>query len=86
MKHLTFLRQMLYEVGTYLSSRAVASQVLSAQVSLTSVFGMRTGGPSPQLTPTADDNLPYTVVFVNPFLQLSTGELLFPRMFTELCR
>ena len=30
----------------YLSSRAVARQVLSAQMSLTSVFGMGTGGPS----------------------------------------
>ena len=32
----------------YLSSRAVARQVLSAQMSLTSVFGMGTGGPSLQ--------------------------------------
>ena len=31
----------------YLSSRAVSSQVLSAEASLTSVFGMGTGGPSP---------------------------------------
>ena len=30
----------------YLSSRAVARQVLSAYMSLTSVFGMGTGGPS----------------------------------------
>ena len=30
----------------YLSSRAVASQVLSAGTSLTAVFGMGTGGPS----------------------------------------
>ena len=36
----------------YLSSRAVARQVLSARVSLTSVFGMGTGGPSSQSTPT----------------------------------
>ena len=36
----------------YLSSRAVARQVLSAQMSLTSVFGMGTGGPSSQSTPT----------------------------------
>ena len=36
----------------YLSSRAVASQVFSAQMSLTAVFGMGTGGPSPQSTPT----------------------------------
>ena len=33
-------------VGVNLSSRAVSSQVLSAPVSLTSVFGMGTGGPS----------------------------------------
>ena len=32
----------------YLSSRAVTRQVLSAQMSLTSVFGMGTGGPSSQ--------------------------------------
>ena len=31
----------------YLSSQAVSSQVLSAEASLTSVFGMGTGGPSP---------------------------------------
>ena len=31
----------------YLSFRAVASQVLSAGTSLTTVFGMGTGGPSP---------------------------------------
>ena len=30
--------------GSYLSSRAVASQVLSAYKGLTSVFGMGTGG------------------------------------------
>ena len=36
----------------YLSSRAVARQVLSAQMSLTSVFGMGTGGPSLQSIPT----------------------------------
>ena len=39
-------------VGEYLSSRAVASQVLSARQSLTSVFGMGTGGPSALITPT----------------------------------
>ena len=37
----------------YLSSQAVASQVFSAQVSLTAVFGMGTGGPSLQSTPTS---------------------------------
>ena len=39
-------------VGTFLSSRAAARQVFSAQVSLTSVFGMGTGGPSSQSAPT----------------------------------
>ena len=39
-------------VGAYLSSRAASSQVLSAQVSLTAVFGMGTGVPSPSSTPT----------------------------------
>ena len=39
----------------YLSSRAVARQVLSAQMSLTSVFGMGTGGPSLQSIPTRMD-------------------------------
>ena len=37
-------------VSIALSSRAVASQVLSAQVILTTVFGMGTGGPSPLKT------------------------------------
>ena len=36
----------------YLSSRQVTLQVLSAQMSLTSVFGMGTGGPSSQSMPT----------------------------------
>ena len=39
-------------VGVDLSSRAVARKVLSARTSLTTVFGMGTGGPSPQKTPT----------------------------------
>ena len=44
----------------YLSSRAVTRKVLSAKVSLTSVFGMGTGGPSPQSTPTASSRqIPY---------------------------
>ena len=36
----------------YLSSRAVTRKVLSAHMSLTSVFGMGTGGPSWQSTQT----------------------------------
>ena len=39
------------ESGSDLSSRAVSSQVLSALESLTSVFGMGTGGTSPSLPP-----------------------------------
>ena len=42
----TFLWRLM--CSHYLSSRAVARQVLSAQMSLTSVFGMGTGGPSSQ--------------------------------------
>ena len=45
------------DVGEYLSFRAVTSQVLSARVSLTSVFGMGTGGPSPLTTPTTIYNI-----------------------------
>ena len=40
------------QVGDYLFSRAVSSELSSAQVSLTSVFGMGTGGTSPSSTPT----------------------------------
>ena len=40
-------------VGVYLSSRTVSSQVFSARQSLTSVFGMGTGGPSAYFTPTS---------------------------------
>ena len=36
----------------YLFSRSVSRQVSSAQMSLTSMFGMGTGGPSSQATPT----------------------------------
>ena len=42
----------VFRVGIDLSSRSVSRQVLSALVSLTSVFGMGTGGPSPLETPT----------------------------------
>ncbi len=36
-----------FSVGIVLSSRSVARQVFSPPMSLTSVFGMGTGGPSP---------------------------------------
>ena len=39
-------------VGISLSFQAVTSQVFSAPLSLTSVFGMGTGGPSASSTPT----------------------------------
>ena len=42
-------------VGIDLSSRAASSQVFWAQTSLTSVFGMGTGGPSLLKTPTMYD-------------------------------
>ena len=46
------LLQFFYCVGIALSSRAASSQVLSALMSLTTVFGMGTGGPSSLKTPT----------------------------------
>ena len=46
------VRRLSCECWHYLSSRAVSSQVFSAKLSLTSVFGMGTGGPSVQSTPT----------------------------------
>ena len=45
-------------VGVYLFFRPVARQVSSALVSLTSVFGMGTGGPSPLKTPTIQELYP----------------------------
>ena len=49
---LRFLSERFIQVGDYLFSRAVSSELSSAQVSLTSVFGMGTGGTSPSSTPT----------------------------------
>ena len=51
------------QVGDYLFSRAVSSELSSAQVSLTSVFGMGTGGTSPSLTPTNLTGLVYHIRF-----------------------
>ena len=53
-----FSSNLCRHVGAYLFSRAVASQVSSARQSLTSVFGMGTGGPSALITPTLIDVLP----------------------------
>ena len=57
----------------YLSSRAVASQVLSAQVSLTAVFGMGTGGPSPQSTPTISISTDFSVKIPSYYSTLLTS-------------
>ena len=46
----------LSNAGINLSSRDVAIQVFSAPVSLTTVFGMGTGGTSPQSTPAEQRN------------------------------
>ena len=57
----------------YLSSRAVTRKVLSAQMSLTSVFGMGTGGPSPQSTPTLCYQVSLrTASIISRFLHLSS--------------
>ena len=49
-------------VGVDLFSRSVSRQVSSALVSLTSVFGMGTGGPSPLKTPTAFGQTKYYTI------------------------
>ena len=69
-------------VGEYLSSRAVSSQVLSARQSLTSVFGMGTGGPSALITPTIGLCFPQSLVYhtskllSSPNLHLSSLHLI----------
>ena len=55
-KSSTFLWSLCWR---YLFSQPVTRQVSSAQVSLTSVFGMGTGGPSPQSTPTTSIQASY---------------------------
>ena len=52
------------QVGDYLFSRAVSSELSSAQVSLTSVFGMGTGGTSPSSTPAIHMALPHASLFL----------------------
>ena len=49
-----------YRVGIELSSRAASSKVFSPLQSLTSVFGMGTGGPSAFVTPTYFSNFMVT--------------------------
>ena len=47
-----YSKSSLFDVGLDLSSRIVSNEVLSALQSLTSVFGMGTGGPSAFVRPT----------------------------------
>ena len=56
----------------YLFFQAVASQVFSARVSLTAVFGMGTGGPSPQSAPTSYFNQVPSVKTIP--IQLKNGD------------
>ena len=61
----------------YLSSRQVTLQVLSAQMSLTAVFGMGTGGPSSQSIPTmSDEVLPHPLLCQSPRSALTSSFLL----------
>ena len=68
----------------YLSSRQVTLQVLSAQMSLTSVFGMGTGEPSSQSIPTMSDEVSPILFYVkalsssNRFSLLSLISFPFP--------
>ena len=62
-------------VSVYLFSRIVTNQVSSAQVSLTSVFGMGTGGPSPSSTLTILFHRPVSVttsIYYHIVLRLSS--------------
>ena len=52
-----------FDVGISLFSQAVSSQVFSAPLSLTSVFGMGTGGPSASSTPTVSRGLHYIITY-----------------------
>ena len=55
----------MLSVREYLSSRHVAMQVLSARQSLTSVFGMGTGGPSALISRT-EEPAAFTTGFNSP--------------------
>ena len=67
-------------VGVDLFSRLVAKQVSSALVSLTSVFGMGTGGPSPLKTPTMSEKTSF------PFVRLAPDIRSFPFPLPFRCR
>ena len=88
------MKTLTSDVGEYLSSRAVSSQVLSAQQSLTSVFGMGTGGPSALITPTYRSvfstvlSISYSYPFVKHILydlfETTYFSKLFPRKSAEI--
>ena len=61
-------QQEFFSTGTALSSQAVASQVFSTLMSLTSVFGMGTGGTSSPLAPIQDTVLSFPT---RPYLTLN---------------
>ena len=69
--------RVVFYVGIDLSFQSVSRQVLSAQVSLTAVFGMGTGGPSPLKTPTIVNGccqiLPYLLSAVKQFWEIPPG-------------
>ena len=62
----------------YLFSRAVTRQVSSAQMSLTSVFGMGTGGPSSQSIPTRMDGIWPIFLYVKEHLLSNSKEIIAP--------
>ena len=67
--------------GVYLSSRAVSSQVFSTLVSLTSVFGMGTGGSSPPSTPSVSRFLFSEPLFQRYFLRYLQNRItIFPKV------
>ena len=70
------------EVGIDLSSRAVASQVFSAHTSLTTVFGMGTGGSSQLWTPTILFSLK---IFVSSKLNNTQSNFDFKRPCLQVC-
>ena len=66
----TFISGLFVQVGDYLFSRAVSSELSSAQVSLTSVFGMGTGGTHRHRHRPYDWlSIPYGLLFVQCFLE-----------------
>ena len=71
-------RSAILGVGFDLSSRTVSSEVLSALQSLTSVFGMGTGGPSALMKPTAPQG--------HRSLKIEQQNLSFRIRQTALCR